>query len=129
MTGRVPKLVCWRDVMSLWTQRLPAALLAMVLVAAPVGCGGSAYKKDARQLEKICDVVRGNPVDEGQAICIGRLYGIKKKRNCPIEVDSPGDFGVSVFRIRESCSGLGVIVAESSGRVLALVSNDEIIHE
>jgi hypothetical protein len=45
-----------------------------------------------------------------------------------MEVDRPDGFGQPVYRVRESCNGLGAVVAESSGRVLAIVSGDEILY-
>ena len=103
-------------------------LLAALLVAALFGCGGSAVKKDTRRLKSKCNLVRGDPVSEQGARCIAGLYGIQNKKSCPMEVDRPADFPTSVFRVRESCNGLGVIVAESNGRVLAIVAYDEILY-
>ncbi len=103
-------------------------VLAALLVAAVVGCGGSAVKRDTKRLKSKCNVVRGDPVAEHGARCIARLYGIQDKQNCPMEVDRPADFRESVFRVRESCNGLGVIVAESNGRVLAIVAYDETLY-
>jgi hypothetical protein len=110
-------------------ERPSTPLLALVLAAALAGCGGSAIKRDTRRLHSRCDVVRGTAVSEEQARCIAKLYGVKDKKRCPVQVDRPHDFGASVYRIRESCNGLGVVVAESSGRVLALVAGDEILYE
>jgi len=104
------------------------AFLAALLVAALFGCGGSAVKKDTKRLKNKCDIVRGDPVSEKGARCIAELYGIKDKKTCPMEVDRPTDFPESVFRVRESCNGLGVIVAEANGRVLAIVAYDEILY-
>jgi len=109
-------------------QRWAAAILALLLAGSLSGCGGSAIKKDAKQLKRKCDVVRGNPVSEEQARCIAKLFGIKDEKSCPMEVDRPDTFGQPVYRVRESCNGLGAVVAESSGRVLAIVSGDEILH-
>ena len=103
-------------------------VLAALLVAALFGCGGSAVKRDTKRLKSKCNVVRGDPVSEEGARCIAKLYGIQNKKNCPMEVDRPADFPESVFRVRESCNGLGVIVAESNGRVLAIVAYDEILY-
>ena len=111
-----------------WIQRLTLPVLAIVLVVMLPGCGGSSFKKDARRLKALCDVVRGYPVTEQQAICIGNVFGVKKKKGCPIEVDNPDTFAEPVYRVRESCTGLGVVVGASNGRVLALVSNDEILY-
>ena len=99
-----------------------------VLAASAVACGGSALKKDARRLKSKCDVVRGDPVSEEDALCIGKIYGIVERRDCPIEIERVDNFPVPAFRVVESCSGLAVIVAEPNGRVLALMSGDEIIH-
>ena len=98
------------------------------LAASIIACGGSAIKKDTRQLEKKCDIVRGDPVSEEDALCIGKIYGIIERRDCPIEIDRVDSFNVPAFRVLESCSGLAVIVAEPTGRVLALMSGEEIIH-
>ena len=103
-------------------------VLAALLVAALFGCGGSAIKRDTKRLKSKCNVVRGDPVAEEGARCIARLHGIQNKKSCPMEVDRPTDFPESVFRVRESCNGLGVIVAESNGRVLAIVAHDEILY-
>lgn len=103
-------------------------VLAALLVAALTGCGGSAVKQDTKRLKNKCDVVRGDPVSMEEARCIAKLHGIKDKQSCPVEVDRPADFRESVFRVRESCNGLGVIIAESSGRVLAIVAYDEILY-
>jgi len=108
--------------------RWAAAVLAWLLIGSMSGCGGSAIKKDTKQLKKKCDVIRGNPVSEEQARCIAKLFGIEDEKSCPMEVDRPETFGQPVYRVRESCNGLGAIVAESSGRVLAIVSGDEILH-
>jgi len=109
-------------------RRWVAAVLALLLVGGLSGCGGSAIKKDTKRLKKKCDVVRGTPVSEEQARCIATLFGIKDEKSCPMEVDRPETFGQPVFRVRESCNGLGAVVAESSGRVLAIVSGDEILY-
>ncbi len=101
--------------------------MAMMFVAAS-GCGGSAVKRDTKRLKSKCKLVRGDPVSEEGARCIAKLYGIQNKKNCPMELDRPADFPESVFRVRESCNGLGVIVAESNGRVLAIVTYDEILY-
>ena len=103
-------------------------LLAALLVAALFGCG-SAVKKDTNRLKSKCNLVPGDPVSEEGARCIAELYGIQNKKNCPMEVDRPTDFPASVFRVRESCNGLGVIVAESNGQVLAIVAYDEILYQ
>ena len=109
-------------------QRLSAPVLVVMLAAAVPGCGGSAIKKDTRLLKNMCSIVRGDPVSEEEARCIGKVYGIKNKKSCPLEVDRPGGFREPVYRVRESCNGLGVVVAESSGRVLAIVADDEILY-
>jgi hypothetical protein len=109
-------------------QRWAASVLALLLVGSLVGCGGSAIRKDAKQLKSKCDVVRGNPVSEEEARCIAKLFGIKDEKGCPMEVDRPDTFAEPVFRVRESCNGLGAVVAESTGRVLAIVSGDEILY-
>ena len=103
-------------------------ILVALLVAALSGCGGSAVKKDTKRLKNKCDVVRGDPVSAEDARCIAKLHGIKDKKSCPMEVDQPADFPESVFRVRESCNGLGVIVAKANGRVLAIVAYDEILY-
>jgi hypothetical protein len=103
-------------------------LLALTLAGAQAGCGGSAIKRDARRLEKKCDVVRGARVSERQARCIAELFGVEDKKGCPMEVDRPDGFGEPVFRVRESCNGLGAVIAEADGRVLAFVSGDDILY-
>jgi len=97
-------------------------LLAAALLLAVYGCGGSAIKKDTRRLERKCGVVPGQPLAETQARCIGRLYGLQETKRCVTEVDRPAGFHEPVYRLRESCSGIGVVIAESDGRVLALES-------
>ena len=69
-------------------------------------------------------MVRGSAVTEAQARCIAGIYGVKDKRSCPVEVDRPDGFSGPVYRVLESCNGLGVIVEESSGRVLDIVARD-----
>lgn len=96
-------------------------MLAIGLIATLASCG-SAIKRDAKRLKRKCDVVQGTEVSEEQARCIARLYGIKQTKSCPLEVDRTDDFGQPAFRIRESCSGVGVFVAESTGRVLAVLT-------
>ena len=103
-----------------------AGLLALALLAAP-GCG-SAVKKDVKRLKNKCNVVHGNPVSAEQARCIAGVFGIQEKKSCPAEVDRPTGFPEPVYRVRESCNGLGVVVAESSGRVLAIMRYDEILY-
>ena len=99
------------------------AFVAALLVAV-AACGGSAIKKDAKRLKSRCDVVRGSAVTEDQARCIAGIYGVKNSKSCPMEVDRPDGFSGPVFRVLESCNGLGVIVEESSGRVLDIVARD-----
>lgn len=104
--------------------RLFALILAIGLVATLTSCG-SAIKRDAKRLKSKCDVVQGTAVSEEQARCIAEIYGVKHKRSCPLEVDRSDDFGQLAFRIRESCSGVGIFVAESTGRVLAVLTGDD----
>jgi hypothetical protein len=104
--------------------RLFALTLAIVLIVTLTSCG-SALKRDAKRLKNKCDVVQGFPVSEQQARCIAQIYGIKQASGCPLEVDRSDDFGQPAFRIRESCSGVGVFVAESTGRVLAVLTGDD----
>jgi hypothetical protein len=99
------------------------ALVAPLFVAV-VACGGSAVKKDAKRLKSRCDVVRGSAVTEDQARCIAGIYGVKHTKSCPMEVDRPVGFSGPVFRVLESCNGLGVIVEAESGRVLDIVARD-----
>jgi hypothetical protein len=82
-------------------------------------------KRDAKRLKSKCDVVQGTQVSEEQARCIAELYGIKHTKSCPMKVDRSDDFGQPAFRIRESCSGVGVFVSESTGRVLAVLTGDD----
>jgi hypothetical protein len=103
-------------------------ILAVLAAAALSACGGSAVKRDAARLETRCDVVQGQAVTEEQARCIARLFGVVESERCPLEVDRPERFARPVFRVRESCSGLGVIVSEADGRVLALTSGDRILY-
>ena len=121
-------LLFWAHPMRSYLQRVSMPLLAALLVATLCGCGGSAFKKDTTRLKKRCDIVRGDPVSEENARCIARLYGVRNTKSCPMKVDRPDSFPRPVYRIRESCTGLGVVLAESSGRVLALVADDEILH-
>jgi hypothetical protein len=99
-------------------------MLVLALLATLASCG-SAVKRDARRLKSKCDVVQGTAVSEEQARCIARLYGIQGGNDCPLEIDRSDDFGKPAYRIRESCSGVGVFVAESTGRVLALLTGDD----
>jgi hypothetical protein len=101
--------------------RLFASMLAITVIATLTSCG-SAIKRDAKRLKSRCEVVQGTQVSEEQARCIAKLYGIKQTKSCPLEVDRSDDFGQPAFRIRESCSGVGVFVAESTGRVLAVLT-------
>lgn len=106
------------------TERLFALTIAIGLVVALASCG-SAMKRDVKRLKSKCDVVQGSQVSEEQARCIAEIYGVKHKRSCPLEVDRSDDFGQPAFRIRESCSGVGIFVAESTGRVLAVLTGDD----
>ena len=108
--------------------RLPLVLTATVTLVCG-GCGGSAIKRDAKQLKSKCGVVQGQVVSEDQARCIARLHGVEEKRNCPLEVDRPEEFGEPVYRIRESCNGLGLVVSHTTGRVLAVVAGDDVVYE
>ena len=102
--------------------------LVAILLATLAGCGGSAVKKDVKRLKNKCDVVAGSSVSEEGARCIAKIYGIQNKKSCPMEVDRPDSFAQAVFRVRESCNGLGVVIAESNGRVVAIVAYDEILY-
>jgi len=104
--------------------RLFALMLAIVSIATLASCG-SAMKRDAKRLKSKCDVVQGTQVSEEQALCIAEVYGVKHKQSCPLEVDRSNDFGQPAFRIRESCSGVGVFIAESTGRILAVLTGDD----
>ena len=104
-------------------------IFALLLTVAAGACGGSATKRDARRLENKCGVASGAAVTEDQARCIAEIYGVQHKKKCPMEVDRPDGFGGPVYRVRESCNGLGVVLLEANGRVVALVSGDEVLHE
>ena len=102
-------------------------LLATLLVAGLAGCGGSAAKKDARRLGRKCGLVQGNPVTADDARCIARLWGLKSSDNCPIEVELIEGYAEPVYRVHE-CEGLGLLVSGSTGRVLAVVSGDDVVY-
>ena len=110
------------------SKRLPALLLLTTLVAAVGACGGSATRKDTRRLKNKCGLVHGNPVSTEGARCIAKLWGIKDSKRCPMQVALIEGYPEPVYRAHESCSGLGVLVAGSTGRVLAMVSGDEVLY-
>jgi hypothetical protein len=102
------------------TGSLLGRVLVVALLVTLASCG-SALKRDAKRLKNKCDVVQGNEVTEEQARCIAKIYGLEETKNCPLEIDRSDDFGAPAYRVRESCSGVGVFVAESTGRVLAIL--------
>ena len=104
-------------------------VLCAVLALTCAACGGSALKRDAKQLKNKCGVVQGQVVSEEQARCIARLHGVEDKRSCPLEVDRPEDYGEPVYRIRESCNGLGLVVSHTTGRVLAVVAGGDVVYK
>ena len=97
--------------------RTRLTLLSLAVAALMVtwtGCGGSALKRDANKLKNKCGVVSGQPVTADEARCIAMLFGVKDKGSCPVEIDEPDEFSEPVYRVRESCNDLGVLVAKSS---------------
>lgn len=106
-----------------------ALVLPLALALVLAGCFGSALKRDARRLRRQCDVVEGRPIDERQARCVARIYGIEDRDDCPMEVERPEGWGEPVFRVQESCLRLGVIIAASTGEVLAIVAGDDVLYD
>ncbi len=114
--------------MRLLLQRWSVPVLAVTLLAGIPACGGSAIKRDTKRLKNKCNIVRGDPVSEEQARCIGRLFGVKNRKRCPMRVDRPDSFPEPVYRVRENCDGLGIVIAASDGRVLAIVAGDDVLY-
>jgi hypothetical protein len=102
-------------------------VVGMAALLATAGCGGSAAKKDARRLQGKCGVVQGNPISAEQARCIAQLWGLEGSNSCPIEVEPIEGYPETVYRAHE-CGGVGLLLSGSSGRVLAVLSGDEVVY-
>ena len=102
-------------------------VLGMAALLVTAGCGGSAAKKDARRLQDKCGVVQGRPISIEQARCVARLWGLEGTKSCPIEIEPLEGYPETVYRAHE-CGGLGLLLSGSTGRVLAVISGDEVVY-
>jgi hypothetical protein len=98
--------------------------LALVCTA----CFGTAARRDRRELRERCGV-SGSPVDEQQARCIAEVFGVQDKARCPMRVERQERNEGPVYRVFEDCTGLGVLVEEATGRVVAVVRGDRLVYE
>jgi hypothetical protein len=106
-------------------------LLLIVATALATSCAtGKKLGFDADAIRERCAVERGVELTEEQALCIAGLAGLKNKKKCPSEVSEatdPAD-GSPVYRVRESCAEVGLLIARADGRIVGVELGDSVAH-
>jgi hypothetical protein len=69
-----------------------------------------------------CDITAESDLTAEQALCLGRLAGLRHSKKCPLDVEPIDRDGepAAVYRIRESCGDLALTVTRRGGRVVAV---------
>ena len=64
----------------------------MILLAMLIGLGCTRpLKFNDKKIRNKCDIADAVELTPDQALCVGRLAGLKDKRNCPLEVHEGAD--------------------------------------
>jgi len=99
-----------------------AFLIAVGLAVLASACGGRPLKFDELAIQRKCAVVQGAAIDRQQALCMAKLAGLKDRKRCPLQTTelNEGEPPEPVFWVREPCTAVGIFVAKSDGRVVAV---------
>jgi len=109
----------------------------MILLAMLIGLGCSRpLKFNEKRIRNKCEISDAVELTPDQARCVGRLAGLKDKRDCPLQVHevAHGASAQPAYDVRDSCGGIGLRVIKADGRVVAVevgdaVATDEPVHE
>jgi hypothetical protein len=107
-----------------------ALVLFVAMVLAASCATGKKLGFDAAAIRERCAVERGVELTEEQALCIAALAGLKNKKKCPSEVSEttdPAD-GSPVYRVRESCAEVGLLIARADGRIVGVELGDSVAY-
>jgi len=101
----------------------------MILLAVLIGLGCTRpLKFNEKKIRNKCDIADAVELTPDQALCVGRLAGLKYKRNCPLEVHEVvhGAAAQPAYDVRESCGRIGLRVIKADGRVVAVEVGDAV---
>lgn len=113
--------------------RLPGSVrglapAACVLLALATMACASSLRFEADRLERRCDLAAGTELSARQAVCVGRLAGLKDTRRCPLEVTelAPDATGEPAYEIRETCGKLALRITRTGGEVIGVRVGDAV---